>query len=185
MVGKGNKGGDGLSATRHLINHGWKNISVVFISSKISEDSERHRQLLKKMKVEMYLYSHTRKQSMNLIGRADIIIDSLIGYHLQGVPRGDFRALIELINAVPAKVIAYDLPSGLDATTGDCLEPTIRAKVTLSLALPKRAFVTKAGKNVSGKIYIGDIGIPNFLYDKISRGSRPKFGEGAHGLLLL
>jgi len=122
---------------------------------------------------------------MQIIGTADYIIDALIGYHLKGSPHGDFKTLIESMNAVPGKTIAYDIPSGLDSTTGKCLEPTVRAMATLTLALPKRAFTVKAGQEVSGKIFLGDLGIPDFLYGKIKSGSRPHFEKGSQGLLKL
>ncbi len=177
VIGKGNKGGDGLCAARHLINRGWKKISVVLVSRTISPDAEHHLKLLQKMSVDIILFSRAKKRAMQKIALADFIIDSLIGYHLKGAPRGDFKTLIELMNAVPGKIIAYDLPSGLDATSGRCLEPTIRAYATLTLALPKLAFKTKSGREMSSKLFLGDIGIPDFLYDKIKFGSRPKFSE--------
>jgi len=182
VVGKGNKGGDGLCAARHLINHGWP-VSIVLISKKMSEDAVHQLKLLQKMKAEIFLYPRNRVKAVKLIKKGDIIIDSLIGYHLKGAPRGDFKELIELINAVNKKVIAYDIPSGLESTTGACLEPTIRAFVTLTLALPKRAFETKAGEKVSGRIFLGDIGIPDFLYNKIAYKARPIFDEGINGIL--
>lgn len=184
VVGKGNKGGDGLCAARHLINNGWQ-VSIVLISRKMSVDAQHHLELLQKMKADIVLFSRKKRKAMQLIGTADYLIDALIGYHLKGSPRGDFKMLIELMNAVPAKIIAYDIPSGLDSTTGKCLEPTVRAIATLTLALPKLAFKAKAGQEVSGKIFLGDIGIPHFLYDKIQRGSRPNFAKGNHGILQL
>jgi len=177
VVGKGNKGGDGLSAARHLINHGWKNILVVFVSNKLSRDSSHHRDLLKLMNVKMTQFVTSRNIVLREIARADYIIDSLIGYHLEGAPRGIFKELIETMNVAPGKIIAYDLPSGLDATTGECLEPCIRAWVTLTLALPKNALKIKSGKQASGIIFLGDIGIPIFLYNEIQKGSRPNFNN--------
>lgn len=185
VVGKGNKGGDGLCAARHLINHGWKNITVVLVSRAMSPDAEHHLKLLQKMRVDIILYPRAKKRAMQKIAVADYIIDSLIGYHLKGAPRGDFKVLIELMNAVPGKIIAYDLPSGLDATSGQCLEPTVRAHATLTLALPKRAFKINAGPKMSGRLFLGDVGIPDFLYDKIKRGSHPDFLKNNGGLIVL
>jgi len=184
VVGKGNKGGDGLCAARHLINHSWR-VSVVLVSKKMSEGALHQLKLLQKMKADIILYPRSRVKAVKLIKKSDVIIDSLIGYHLKGAPRGFFKELIELINAVCKKVIAYDIPSGLDSTTGECLEPTIRAYTTLTLALPKQAFETRSGRKMSGKIFLGDIGIPDFLYDKIACNSRPRFNKGVNGILKL
>lgn len=182
VVGKGNKGGDGLCAARHLINNGWK-VTVILLAKKISDDSLHQLKLLKKMKADILLYSKAKRESLKRIKESTILIDALIGYHLQGVPRGLFKELIEAMNRSKNKIIAYDLPSGLDATTGKCLKPCIRAWATLTLALPKRAFITKEGGTASGKIFLGDIGIPDFLYNKIRQNSRPQFRATAKNLL--
>lgn len=176
IAGKGNKGGDGLCAARHLINHGY-NVTVVLISRKLSPDAKHQCGLLQKMKARIIFFPRVKRKAMQAIATADILVDALIGYHLHGAPRGDFKTVIELMNAVPGRVIAYDIPSGLDSTTGECHEPTIRAAATLTLAYPKKAFRTKAGKAVSGKIYVGDIGIPSWLYDKVRAHSRPNFDD--------
>ena len=174
VAGKGNKGGDGLCAARHLINHGYA-VTVVMVSAKISPDAEHQLKLLRKMKTRIIVFSSRKKKAMQTIGAADYLIDALIGYHLQGAPRGDFKTLTELMNAVPGKIIAYDIPSGLNSTTGQCHEPTIRAMATLTLGYPKQAFCTKPGQSASGTIFIGDIGIPAWLYDKVSAHSQPQF----------
>ena len=96
------------------------------------------------------------------------IIDSLIGYHLDGAPRGDFATAINLINESGKRVVSYDLPSGVDATTGECYSPCVKANVTLTLALPKRVFKNKKAKQYFGRVYLADIGIPEFLYKKVN-----------------
>lgn len=183
VVGKGNKGGDGLSAARHIVNNGWK-VQVILLSINISKDSKHHLLLIKKMKIPIILYSQNKEKAHDLIKNSDILIDALIGYHLSGSPRGVFKEIIECMNGAKNKIIAYDLPSGVDATTGKCMSPCIRAYATLSLALPKRAFKTNGVKKSCGKIFLADIGIPNFLYDRIRAGSRPHFGY-SDGLMRL
>ena len=168
VCGKGNKGGDGLAAARHLVNHGW-DVKIVLMDRGVSPDSEHHLKLLEKMHTPISLYPEQDITSQ------DIIIDSLIGYHLDGAPRGVFKEVIELINKSEKTVISYDMPSGVDADTGECLEPCVRADATLSLAMPKKIFSTEQGREASGKIFIADIGIPNFLYEQIVSGSRPTF----------
>ncbi|MBT4941658.1 MAG: NAD(P)H-hydrate epimerase [Candidatus Magasanikbacteria bacterium] len=174
VVGKGNKGGDGLSAARHLVNHGYKNISIILVSKDIKPDSQHHLDLLVKMDMPIMVYSENQDLAKEKIDSADIIMDSLIGYHLQGEPRGDFAELIEIINNASGKVISYDLPSGVDATTGECQKVCIKADATLTLAMPKKIFNTNSGKESSGQVFALDIGVPEFLYNKIASGSRPE-----------
>lgn len=185
VVGKGNKGGDGLSAARHLVNNGWRKVSVVMLSGVVSKDSAHHWKLLKKMKVPIIIYGGNKKKAQSMMLSANVIIDALIGYHLQGAPRGIFKEVIEFVNKAKKKVIAYDIPSGIEAATGKCHEPCIKARATLTLALPKRAFKKKEAKTMSGKIFLGDIGIPGFLYDKIKLNSRPAFDQSPSSLITL
>jgi NAD(P)H-hydrate epimerase len=65
----------------------------------------------------------------------DLIVDSLIGYSLTGAPRGVFADLIGWANAARAKILALDVPSGLDSTTGAAPGAAIAAQTTLTLAL--------------------------------------------------
>jgi NAD(P)H-hydrate epimerase len=178
FVGKGNKGGDGLSAARHLANHGWKHITIIMLSESISKDSRHHLQLIEKMKIPVLYFSEVRSKVSKLLERSDIIIDSLIGYHLFGAPRGIFAQAIQEINNAENKVIAYDLPSGAEATTGECFDPCIKANYTLTLALPKKVFNTQSGKKYSGRVFLADIGIPEFLYKKIKATIPPWNGRG-------
>lgn len=174
VVGKGNKGGDGLCEARHLINRGY-GVQVVLLSSTMSEAALHQLKLLRKMKANIILYSHNKKRVAQLINKSDILIDSLIGYHLKGAPRGLFKEVIEMMNASKKKIIAYDIPSGMEATSGKCYEPCIKAWATLTLAVPKKAFKNKKAKVSVGKLFLGDIGIPKFLYDKIKKRSKPDF----------
>lgn len=176
VCGVGNKGGDGLSAARHLVNNGYTNVSVVLIKRALKRDPTHHLNLLTRMKVPVAYFNEAK--SMEWVAHADIIIDALIGYHLNGAPRGAFADAIEAVNSAPAKVIAYDMPTGLDATHGICTGTCINAYATLTLALPKRGLFSEEGKRHSGRIFLADIGIPAFLYDKVRKGSRPAFSNG-------
>lgn len=94
----------------------------------------------------------------------DLVIDALIGYGLGGAPRGAAAALIRAANEQAAPVLSLDLPSGLDATTGEAYEPTIRASATLTLALPKTGLLAPGAAEWTGELYLADIGIPAEVY---------------------
>jgi len=179
VVGKGNKGGDGLCAARHLVNYGW-NVKILLLSRAISKDSAHHLKLLEKMQVSIKDFSKSKES----IKQCDILVDALIGYHLDGTPRGVFKEAIQEMNNSGKNIISYDLPSGIDPDTGECLEFCIQAFATLSLVMPKKLFETEQGKAKSGHIFVADIGIPTFLYDQIAPGSRPVF-DTAGGLVVL
>lgn len=175
VCGKGNKGGDGLSAARHLYNHGWKNISIILADADLRPDPAHHLALLTKMNLPVYSYADGGKEAEGIILSAGTVIDALIGYHLEGAPRGAFAELIEVVNKSRARVVSYDLPSGADPTTGLCEGICVKADVTLTLAVPKKLFETAEGKAISGTVYIADLGIPSAFYDEVIPGSRPDF----------
>jgi NAD(P)H-hydrate epimerase len=93
---------------------------------------------------------------------ADLVIDALIGYSLRGAPRGRAAELITLCNEHATHVLALDVPSGLNAATGETPGVVVRADRILTLALPKTGLW-----RVSGAIYLADIGIPSEVYTRI------------------
>jgi NAD(P)H-hydrate epimerase len=94
-----------------------------------------------------------------VIRRSQLVVDALIGYSLRGAPRGRAAELIMLCNEYAKRVLSLDLPSGLDATTGEAMGAVVDAERTLTLALPK----TGLG-DVRGDLYLADIGIPPEVY---------------------
>ena len=93
-----------------------------------------------------------------------LAIDGIIGYSLRGRPRGEAGKLIRWANAVAAPVLSLDVPSGLDAATGQPFDPTVQAEATLTLALPKQGLRSEAGRPLVGELYLADIGVPPRLY---------------------
>ncbi|HUM67273.1 MAG TPA: NAD(P)H-hydrate epimerase, partial [Chloroflexota bacterium] len=93
-----------------------------------------------------------------------LIIDGLIGYSLQGSPRGSAAQLIRWANRQAVPILALDTPSGLDTTTGAIYEPAIRAAATMTLALPKVGLLANTAAPYVGELYLADIGVPPSLY---------------------
>jgi len=71
------------------------------------------------------------------------------------------------------------VPSGLDATSGECFQPCIRAAATLTLALPKTGLLTAGGRAAAGRLYLADIGIPPALYRRLGLTVGPIFARTA------
>ncbi len=93
-----------------------------------------------------------------------LIIDGLIGYRLAGRPRGGAADLIRWANSQRAPILALDVPSGVEPTTGAVLDPALRAAATLTLALPKTGLRAPGGAACVGELYLADIGVPATLY---------------------
>ena len=104
---------------------------------------------------------------------AGVVVDALIGYSLKGQPRGLTAELIRMYSGInPAKVISLDVPSGMDATTGDTPGDTVNPGRIMTLALPKTGLTA-----VSGEIILADIGIPPELYKRMGLSVGPIFGN--------
>jgi len=159
LVGGGNNGGDGLVAARHLANWG---VDVTVIAGtakdKIRDVPLRQLHILEKMGVPTLLSDYS-------LGGYDLLIDGLIGYGLEGNPRDRIATLIEDANASSRPILAIDLPSGMNATTGEAYKPCIKATATLTLALPKTGFLAPNARHYLGELHVADISIPRKVYE--------------------
>jgi NAD(P)H-hydrate epimerase len=168
LCGSGGNGGGGLAAARHLTNRGAQ--VVVTLSEDPSQlgDVPRHQlSILEQIGVPIGTEP----------GAADLVLDALIGYSLQGDPRGRAAELIRWANGQHAPVCSLDVPSGLDSTTGDIREPCIHATATLTLALPKTGL--RAAPSVVGELYLADISIPSARYLAMGIHVGPIFASGS------
>ena len=90
-----------------------------------------------------------------------MIVDAIFGTGLRRDVEGKYREMIEEINRRKTTVIAIDIPSGLDANTGEPLGAAVRADVTITMGLPKTGL--DRGAEFTGKVIVADIGYPREL----------------------
>ena len=154
LAGPGNNGGGGLCAGRHLANKGLKVAFYLANEVHLGEAAALQRRLL--------IAAGGRQMSLNAqgAGPADVVLDAVIGYGLNGAPTGEALDLIRRTNAFNATVIALDVPSGIDASSGAAPGEYVSAETTLTLAWPKTGLLPDA----TGKLWLGDIGIPPSVY---------------------
>lgn len=162
LCGAGNNGGGGMVAARHLHNRG----ASVWVS--LIGDENR----LKDIPAHQWRILHTIDvpgvgHPAALLDEPDLVIDAMIGYGLQGNPRGKVVEWIEWANESGAPILALDTPSGLDTTSGIPGSPCIRATATLTLALPKVGLFTPQARPYVGDIYLADISVPVKLYKEL------------------
>ncbi len=167
LCGKGNNGGDGLVAARWLINWGAKvKIILACHPDELSEHNRAQLGVLRSMFADVIHLIHSY-QYEDAIKRADLVIDGLLGYNIQGDPRDLCAKLIEFTNQNAKKVLAIDIPSGLDPDTGQPFNPCIKADSTITFCLPKKGLLEKSARDFVGKIYLADIGIPTEVFEKM------------------
>jgi NAD(P)H-hydrate epimerase len=163
LVGKGNNGGGGLVAVRHLHNMGVE-VKILLSQKDHQKPSiNHHLKGIKKIKIPItYFQNH-----QDIIGSSDLILDCLLGYNVVGEPRTPINQIINIANDSGNEILSLDLPSGLDATTGIPGNPCIKASYTMTLALPKKGLFEKQARDYVGEIFLADIGIPPEIYSEI------------------
>jgi hydroxyethylthiazole kinase-like uncharacterized protein yjeF len=156
VCGVGNNAGDGLAAARHL--HRWGRLAGVCCvdADRLRGPAARELEALRRIGVVV--------SSELDLETAHVVIDAIFGTGLSRAPEGRFSEWIESINMSGKPVIAVDVPSGLDADTGDAYAPTVRAATTITLGLPKPGLLKSDGPRLSGGVLVADIGVPFEAY---------------------
>ena len=129
VCGGGSNGGDGRVVARHL-NAAGKQVRIVDAKAGDTE-----------------------------LGEPQAIVDALFGTGFRGAPRPDARALIERINGSDAPVLAIDVPSGVDASTGEVAGPAVLAAETVTFHGRKVGVVVAPGRFYVGHLHVVDIGL--------------------------
>ena len=155
LAGKGNNGGDGLVAARRLCIWGG-DVRVVLGCRREELRDSPARQLIAVDGLGIPV-----DEVKGDIRGADLVVDSLLGYNSAGNPRGPVASLISAANESGAPVLAVDLPSGLDATTGEPKDPCVRAAYTLTFGFPKTGFLDPRAGPLLGQLYCADISLPH------------------------
>ncbi len=159
LAGPGGNGGGGVSGGRHLANAGAK-VEVVLTAprSKFSDAAATQLNVLERS-------GHTISEfDGSPLPPADLLIDAIFGYSLRGDPREPASGLIKAANAHGVPILANDIPSGIESTSGRVGVPAIHATATMTIALPKTGAAAPAAKKLIGELYLGDISVPPELY---------------------
>ncbi|MEE9585254.1 MAG: NAD(P)H-hydrate epimerase [Candidatus Brocadiales bacterium] len=172
LCGKGNNGGDGFVAARHLYNQGVKvdvYLFTLMADVAFTHDPWTHLNTLVKMGLdikEVTTAPDARRIFMD-IEDTDLIIDGLLGTGLEGEVREPYRTAIEDINNSGVPVLSIDIPSGLDCNDGHVLGAAVRAARTVTFVLPKKGFTLAEGPGHVGEVVVADIGMPRDLVEGV------------------
>lgn len=158
LAGTGHNGGDGLSAARYLNNWG-AIVRIVLAKKTLKEATAHHLKIIEKMGLTIDI-------ATSKLPDCDLIIDSLLGYNQSGDPKPPYNLLINLANRTNAPVFSFDNPSGLNIETGRPSNPTIKATSTITLAVIKKGLIVKSARDYVGEMYLIDLGIPRWAYEK-------------------
>jgi ADP-dependent NAD(P)H-hydrate dehydratase / NAD(P)H-hydrate epimerase len=159
VAGPGNNGGDGFVAARYLAERGYI-VRVSFVGD------------VKKLRGDAVLAAKrwsgkVEQASPTSLASCDIVIDALFGAGLDRDVEGVPRAMIEAMNATATPVVAVDLPSGVNGTTGAVMGTAVSATRTMTFFRHKTGHLLLPGRLHCGMIQVADIGIPAGVLDTI------------------
>jgi NAD(P)H-hydrate epimerase len=170
LAGRGNNGGDGFVMARYLSQ---KKITVtVYLltkENKIQGDARANFELLAPLKipiVEVPDHNIFRKYKPAM-HRQDVWIDAILGTGLNADVRGYFKEVIAFVNGLKKPVFAVDIPSGINSDTGQICGAAIQAVATATFAFAKAGHVIFPGAQYAGDVDVVDIGIPDFISEKV------------------
>ena len=168
FLGRGNNAGDGLVVARLLAEEGAHCfLYYMHEPEAFSPDAFKNYAKLEKPRksgrieeVNLYLEGWEDKVVAGL-GESDLILDALLGTGISSPVRDNYADIIKLINNSHLPVMAVDIPSGINGSTGEVMGTAVMADITITMALPKVGSVCYPGKAFTGSLEVVDIGIPD------------------------
>lgn len=156
LVGGGNNGGDALVVLRTLAARGW-DASVVTVTDRSSPDPLQHGWELTTVR-DRDLESDGAWDER--LGRADLLVDGMLGTGIRGAPRERQAAAVRAVNRASAPVLSLDVPSGVDAGTGAVPGDAVVADATVAFGWPKLGTLLHPGRERAGRLVAVEIGFP-------------------------
>jgi NAD(P)H-hydrate epimerase len=182
VAGYGNNGGDGLVAARQLATWGCAvRVLVLGDEARVTGVVRDHVVSARKCGVDVVV-SADPAAARRVISQAALTVDAILGTGLRNAPREPQASAIRALNDSPAAVLSVDVPSGLDATTGEAYDPTVRAALTCTLTAMKQGLRRGDCATHAGAVWVADIGMPAtaWLRAGLVRPSRVTGGELVH-----
>ncbi len=169
ISGKGNNGGDGFVVARQLHQ---KNVDVdVYLLAKREEvkgDAKINLDILynyKDVKIFEIPDIETFKKKRVDLNKYQIIVDGILGTGLKKEVEGYYGFVIEKINETPAAIVSIDIPSGLFSDRYLPVENCVYANLTVTFTAPKLGLISPEAEDYVGKLYVANIGTPDFLLE--------------------
>ncbi|MGH6672167.1 MAG: NAD(P)H-hydrate dehydratase [Xanthobacteraceae bacterium] len=159
VAGPGNNGGDGFVAARHLTGRGYA-VQVLLIGEMAALKGDAA------SAVQKWKGPLLEAQPGRLAG-AQVVIDAMFGAGLDRRVKGAAQEMIEAMNAQQAPIVAIDLPSGINGSSGEAMGVAVRASRTITFFRKKPGHLLLPGRLHCGATSVADIGIPDSVLDRI------------------
>ncbi len=171
LAGAGGNGGGGLVAARHLANAGADvDVRLVTTAEAVIGVPGEQLAILRSMGVD------ARLAPTQAFGLPELVIDAMLGYGQRGVLRGETARLVAATEG--CRVLALDVPTGLDPDSGEPQDAVVRAEVTLTLAAPKLGLGAPGAREFVGRLLLADISVPADVWRRVGVAPGVVFGRG-------
>ena len=170
LCGRGNNGGDGYVMARYLHEAGMSvKVMVLAPLGQIAGDALLNLNIIQKIGLQIYEAPDWETWSVfrHEIASSEYLIDGILGTGLNAPVKGYYRQAIEDMNGLDKSVMAIDIPSGLNADSGQIMGVAVRAKLTVTFGFPKVGQVIFPGAGLVGRLVRIDIGIPSTTTEKL------------------
>jgi len=166
ICGKGNNGGDGMALARRLMIRGVPvRVALLTAFGTVKGEAKVNLSILRKTGVEIRENASTDAIA-DIVAWADILVDALIGVGLSTALKGTYAYAVEMMNASGKHLVAVDMPTGINADSGEVMGSAVRADLTVTFALLKRGLALYPGAQHAGTVRVVDIGIPSEVIEK-------------------
>jgi len=171
LAGTGGNGGGGLVAARHLTVAGAK------VTVALSAPAQRFAPVPAEQLAIVRRLAIATKEGIEPPGEPELVIDALLGYSQRGEPHGGAAELIRW--SAGRRVLALDVPSGLELESGELHTPHIVAEATMTLAAPKTALAVADAAVAVGRLLLADISVPGRVYGRLGLAHDTPFRRGS------
>ncbi|MCG8406371.1 MAG: NAD(P)H-hydrate epimerase [Phycisphaerales bacterium] len=175
ICGRGNNGGDGFVIARHLNNMGIRaEILLACDPNRLTGDALTNFRIVEKMGLPRHAFDTPERiaESRDRFHQASIIVDAVLGTGFSGRVRPSLDEAIDAINHAGsnARIVAIDVPSGLDCDSGQPSNATVRANTTVTFVAKKVGFLLGCAAEYTGEIHVAEIGAPPEIIQAVLKG---------------
>lgn len=156
--GPGNNGGDGLVIARWLVDMGVEVTIILLHHSRLSLEMKAQLKICHQLNLNILIYDEDSQEAKHAFSHTELIVDAIFGSGFRGELEGAAKQVASLMGESSAWVLSVDIPSGLDADTGNGTH-CVKADHTIALETLKPGYFMNLGSQVCGKISVQPVGL--------------------------